>query len=60
MSKSWDLVRDLRVGWLWVGGGVIGEAICVGVPDGEWGPVAAKRGGVPNRRWRGGSAVFRV
>ena len=28
-------------------GGMIGEAICVGVSDGKWDPMAAKRGGVP-------------
>ena len=50
----------LGVGWLWVGGGVIGEAICVGVSDGKWGPIATRRGGVLSRSWRGGSAVFRM
>ena len=50
----------LRVGWLWMHGGVIGGAVYIRVSDRGWGPVAARRGGVPNRRWRGKSAVFRV
>ena len=43
-----------------MGGGVIGEAIYIRVSDRKWNPVAAKRGGVPNKRWRGKSAVFCV
>ena len=41
-------------------GGMIGEAICVGVSDRKWDPIAARRGGVLTRGWRGGSTVFRV
>ena len=41
-------------------GGMIGEAICIGVSDRRWCPIAARRGGVLARGWRGGSAVFRV
>ena len=52
--------RFLRVGWLWVSGGMIGEAIYVGVSDRKWNQVAAKRGGVLARSWGGGSAVFRM
>ena len=37
----------LGVGWFWVGGGMVGEAICVGVSDRRWKPMAARRGGVP-------------
>ena len=39
--------RFLRVGWFWVSGGMIGEAICVGVSDGKWNLMATRRGGVP-------------
>ena len=52
--------RFLRVGCLWMNGGMIGEAIYVGVCDGKWSPVAAGRGGVLARSCGGGSAVFRV
>ena len=39
---------------------MIGEAICIGVSDGRWNPMAARRGNVLTQGWRGKSAVFRV
>ena len=32
-------------------GGVIGEAIYIGVSDGKWDLIAAECGGVPTRGW---------